>query len=38
MEFFFTVLAMDMIAPKYGTHTLSEYYVEIIELFRNYNN
>lgn len=38
MEFFFTVLAMDMIAPKYGKHTLLEYYVEIIELFRNYDN
>jgi uncharacterized protein YbjT (DUF2867 family) len=29
MEFFFTVLAMDMIAPKYGTHTLSNYYAEM---------
>ena len=29
MEFFFTVLAMDMVAPKYGTHTLSEYYAEM---------
>jgi uncharacterized protein YbjT (DUF2867 family) len=29
MEFFFTVLAMDMIAPKYGTHTLSKYYAEM---------
>lgn len=26
MEFFFTVLAMDMIAPKYGKHTLSEFF------------
>lgn len=29
MEFFFTVLAMDMTAPKYGTHTLSKYYTEL---------
>ena len=29
MEFFFTVLAMDMIAPKYGTHKLSKYYAEM---------
>jgi uncharacterized protein YbjT (DUF2867 family) len=29
MEFFFTVLAMDMVAPKYGTHTLSNYYAEM---------
>ena len=29
MEFFFTVLAMDMVAPKYGTHTLSKYYAEM---------
>ena len=28
MEFFFTVLAMDMVAPKYGTRTLSKYYSE----------
>lgn len=26
MEFFFTVLSMDMVAPKYGTHTLSAYF------------
>lgn len=26
MEFFFTVLAMDMVAPKYGKHTLSEFF------------
>ena len=26
LEFFFTVLAMDMLAPKYGTHTLSEFF------------
>jgi len=29
MEFFFTVLAMDMIAPKYGTHTLCSFFEEI---------
>lgn len=29
MEFFFTVLAMDMVAPTYGTHTLKNYYEEI---------
>jgi len=29
MEFFFTVLAMDMIAPKYGTHTLRSFFEEI---------
>ena len=29
MEFFFTVLAMDMIAPKYGTHTLLDYYADM---------
>lgn len=28
MEFFFTVLSMDMIAPKYGTHTLRAYFEE----------
>jgi nucleoside-diphosphate-sugar epimerase len=26
MEFFFTVLNMDMVAPEYGTHTLEEYF------------
>ena len=26
MEFFFTVLSMDMVAPKYGTHTLRAYF------------
>jgi uncharacterized protein YbjT (DUF2867 family) len=26
MEFFFTVLAMDMVAPKYGQHTLSDFF------------
>ena len=29
MEFFFTVLAMDMVAPKYGTQTLSRYFNEV---------
>lgn len=29
MEFFFTVLAMDMVAPVYGTHTLKSYFEEI---------
>jgi uncharacterized protein YbjT (DUF2867 family) len=29
MEFFFTVLAMDMVAPKYGVHNLKEYFVEV---------
>ncbi len=29
MEFFFTVLAMDMVAPEYGNHTLSDFYNEI---------
>jgi uncharacterized protein YbjT (DUF2867 family) len=29
MEFFFTVLAMDMLAPAYGTHTLEAYFEEI---------
>ncbi|MGQ8337848.1 SDR family oxidoreductase [Sunxiuqinia sp. A32] len=28
MEFFFTVLSMDMVAPKYGTHTLGAYFEE----------
>ena len=28
IEFFFTVLAMDMIAPKYGTCTLEKYFNE----------
>jgi uncharacterized protein YbjT (DUF2867 family) len=29
MEFFFTVLSMDMIAPAYGTHRLENYFEEI---------
>lgn len=28
MEFFFTVLAMDMLAPRYGTHSLAAYFKE----------
>jgi hypothetical protein len=28
MEFFFTVLAMDMVAPKYGKHTLIDFFNE----------
>jgi len=31
LEFFLTVLAMDMIAPLYGQHTLKEYFKEINE-------
>lgn len=31
MEFFFTVLAMDMLAPTYGTHTLPEYYNQLLK-------
>lgn len=33
MEFFFTVLAMDMVAPTYGKHTLKNYFGEIKEDF-----
>ena len=29
MEFFFTVLAMDMVAPTYGEHTLKNFFNEI---------
>ena len=29
MEFFFTVLAMDMVAPEYGKWTLSQYFTEV---------
>lgn len=29
IEFFMTVLAMDMVAPTYGQHTLKEYFQEI---------
>ena len=31
IEFFMTVMTMDMVAPKYGQHRLSEYYREIIK-------
>ncbi len=30
MEFFFTVLSMDMIAPIYGKHTLEEYFNQLV--------
>ena len=33
LEFFFTVLAMDMIAPKYGTKTLSQYFKKTAEQY-----
>jgi uncharacterized protein YbjT (DUF2867 family) len=29
IEFFMTVLAVDMIAPKYGKHTLREYFMKL---------
>ncbi|MGI9571270.1 MAG: SDR family NAD(P)-dependent oxidoreductase, partial [Desulfobulbia bacterium] len=29
IEFFMTVMAMNMIAPEYGKHTLREYFAEI---------
>ena len=29
IEFFMTVLSMDLIAPEYGTHTLKEYFKEL---------
>lgn len=29
LEFFFTVLAMDMVAPRFGTHSLKNYFEEI---------
>ncbi len=31
IEFFMTVLAMDMVAPTYGRHTIKEYFKEINE-------
>jgi uncharacterized protein YbjT (DUF2867 family) len=31
IEFFMTVLAMDMVAPTYGQHTIKEYFKEINE-------
>lgn len=33
IEFFMTVMAMDMVAPEYGRHTLSEYFNKL-----NYSN
>jgi len=33
MEFFLTVLAMDMVAPKYGTRTLPRYFSEVKKTF-----
>jgi uncharacterized protein YbjT (DUF2867 family) len=32
IEFFMTVLAMDMVAPTYGQHTLKEYFKEMSEI------
>ncbi len=29
LEFFMTVLVMDMIAPRYGKHTIRRYFTEI---------
>ncbi len=29
IEFFMTVMAMDMVAPKYGRHTLKEYFTNL---------
>ena len=29
LEFFLTVLTMDMIAPRYGTHTIRQYFTEL---------
>jgi uncharacterized protein YbjT (DUF2867 family) len=31
LEFFMTVLAMDMVAPTYGQHTIKEYFKEMTE-------
>jgi hypothetical protein len=33
IEFFMTVMAMDMVAPEYGRHTLGEYFNKL-----NYSN
>lgn len=38
LEFFFTVLAMDMEASKYGNHTLSEYFDEMKRASQNLPN
>jgi hypothetical protein len=32
IEFFMTVLAMNMVAPTYGQHTIKEYFKEISEV------
>lgn len=32
IEFFFTVLAMDMIAPTHGKHTLEKYFLEVSKM------
>jgi hypothetical protein len=29
IEFFITVLSMDLIAPQYGNHTLKKYFEEL---------
>ena len=29
VEFFMTVMAMDMLAPEYGKHTLQEYFTNL---------
>lgn len=31
MEFFMTVMSMDMIAPEYGKHSLEAYYAELVK-------
>ena len=31
MEFFFTVMSMDMVAPTYGKHTLRNHFLEVLE-------
>jgi uncharacterized protein YbjT (DUF2867 family) len=33
LEFFMTVLAMDMVAPTYGQHTIKQYFKEISEVY-----
>ncbi|MFC1532090.1 SDR family oxidoreductase [Thermodesulfobacteriota bacterium] len=35
IEFFMTVLAMNMVAPTYGQHTIKEYYKQINEVSNN---
>ena len=32
IEFFLTVMAMDMLAPEYGKHTLKEYFTYLSEV------